>query len=240
MLVVDRVELAMVDHRLDGRVLDGDDAVLGEQRGETGDEVVEIGDVRHHVVGHHGVGGTTLVEDPFGQRAPEEAGDRVDPDRPGGLGRTGCGIHAEGGNARGHRGAQQVAVVARDLDDEAVVVETERGDQALDMATGVVEEGVRHGRVVGVVVGEQGDVVEDLDESAIGAEHDFEREEALRRHIVEVVEQRIGDRRRPEIDHGIESGAVTGTAGRTSLRRVHPVLPRSLRSDHRSAAGRPT
>ena len=55
-LVVDGVELDMLDEVADVGVLDGQHAVVGEQGGESADEVVEVGHVGHHVVGHDHVG----------------------------------------------------------------------------------------------------------------------------------------------------------------------------------------
>ena len=55
-LVVDRVERAAVDQVPHARVLDGDQAVVGEEVGHAGHEVVGVGNVGHHVVGDDDVG----------------------------------------------------------------------------------------------------------------------------------------------------------------------------------------
>ena len=60
MLVVDGVELDVLDEVAHVRVLDGEQAVVGEQDGEAADEVVQVGHVGHHVVGDDHVGRTVL------------------------------------------------------------------------------------------------------------------------------------------------------------------------------------
>jgi hypothetical protein len=55
-LVVDRVELHLADEVEEMRELDRQHARRLEHAGEAGDEVVEVGHVRQHVVGDHEVG----------------------------------------------------------------------------------------------------------------------------------------------------------------------------------------
>ena len=111
-------ELDVGDHVAHVGVLDGDHAVVGEHCLEPTDEVVEIGHVRHDVVGDHDVGGAVLGADGAGTVTTEEAHDGGHADRLGGGRRTGRGIDAQRADTRRHDVAQQVAVIARHLDDE--------------------------------------------------------------------------------------------------------------------------
>ena len=71
-LVVDRVELAVLDEVLHPRVLDRDQPVVGEQDRHAADEVVELWHVRHHVVRDDHVGRAVLGADPLGELDAEE------------------------------------------------------------------------------------------------------------------------------------------------------------------------
>ena len=66
-LVVDRVELAVVEHVLDVRHLDHRHAVRLQQRPDAGDEAVQIGDVGEHVVGVEDVGALPVCRQPLAQ-----------------------------------------------------------------------------------------------------------------------------------------------------------------------------
>ena len=65
----------------DVRVLDRDEAVVGEQVGDAGDEVVEVGHVSHHVAGDDDVGRAVLVADGERLLEAEKATDGRDADR---------------------------------------------------------------------------------------------------------------------------------------------------------------
>ncbi len=62
-LVVDGVELDVLDEIAHVRVLDREQPVVGEQRREPADEVIEVGDVRHDVVGDDYIGRPMIVAD---------------------------------------------------------------------------------------------------------------------------------------------------------------------------------
>ena len=64
MLVIDRVELVALDETLQVRNLDCDHAVRLEERLHATDEVVQVWDVRHHVVGRHQVRPAPLGDEP--------------------------------------------------------------------------------------------------------------------------------------------------------------------------------
>ena len=98
---------------------------------------------------------------------------------------------------------QQVAVVRRELDDEAVGREPETVDDHLDVATRVLDPGVRVGREVGVLLEDlrRRDERRQLGEPAALADPDVEREERL--HRIEPVgrQEALAKRRLAEVDH---------------------------------------
>ncbi len=116
-------------------------------------EVVEVGNVREHVVGDDQVGGRA-PRDEVARRVstPKNAHLGRDARRLGDLGHVGRRLDTEHRDARGDEVLQQVAVVARDLDDEALRPEAEpRRSAPLGEPPGVLDPGVGVRREVGVV-----------------------------------------------------------------------------------------
>ena len=123
-----------------------------QQRSKAGDEVVEVGHVRHDVVG--GDAGRRAVPSATRSAADslaEEPHHRLDALRPRHLGDVGRRLDAERRDAALDDVLQQVAVVAGDLDHEGVSAEAEALDRRLDVPPGVRDPGVRVGGEVGVL-----------------------------------------------------------------------------------------
>ena len=78
MLVVDGVELDVLDHRPNPGIFDGDETVVGNKSRKSADEVVQVGDVRHHVVGDDDICRSVIVTDLFCEFLPEEIDNRRD------------------------------------------------------------------------------------------------------------------------------------------------------------------
>ncbi len=151
-LVVDRVELDLVDELPDVRNLDHGDAVRLQEPGDALDEPVEIGNVRENVVCVDDVCTSPLVDETRGQLATEELDDRRDPT----LAFGNCGdvrrrLDTQHGDAGLLVVLEKVAVVAGDLDGQALRPKR----SALHQATGDLscrrEHGVREGREVQVL-----------------------------------------------------------------------------------------
>ena len=117
--MIDRVELDVVDQLADVGHLDDGDAVRLEQRRDAGDEVVRVRDVRQHVVGVDDVGPAAARHELLGQAAAEEVLDRLHAPRAGRGRGPGVGSMPSTGTPAAGVVLQQVAVVARELDDEA-------------------------------------------------------------------------------------------------------------------------
>ena len=107
-----------IDEVPHARVLDGDQPVVGEQVRHAGNEVVRVRNVGHHVVGDDHVGGPTLGAQPLCCAQAEELLERLDPDVAGRLGLPRSGIESDGGDAFVDEVLEQVAVVARNFDDQ--------------------------------------------------------------------------------------------------------------------------
>ena len=181
-LVVDRVELAVVDQVADVGVLDRGDAVVREQDRDALHEAVESRHVRHHVVGDDHVGARAGVDEPPRQVGAEELAQGR---HAGGLRRVrllGRRVDAEHRHALLDEVAQQVAVVAGELDDEAVAPEAPFLDQPQRVLARVAQQPVGERREVEVVVDEELvrlHLLEDLHERAGRAERDVERKARL-------------------------------------------------------------
>ena len=150
-LVVDGVELVVLHQLEQVRELHGDDAVGGEQHRHSRDEVVEIGHVGQHVVAEEEVGADALATRLAGQLGAEE----LDACRDAAFNRRRRDVRGrldpEHGDAALDEVLEQVAVVARDLDDLAVGAEAEPLRHIADVGTGVLEPAPRERREVRVV-----------------------------------------------------------------------------------------
>ena len=111
-------------------------------------------------------------------------------------------LDAEDGDALCDEVLEQVAVVAAELDHEAVRVQLEPGADRVGVGARMAEPAVGVGREVGIVGEDVGgrDVLLQLDEQALLTDVDMERIEGL--HVVQVafVEERLAQRRHPEVD----------------------------------------
>jgi len=118
-LVVDRVPLVLVDQPHQVRELHRDHAAGLQQRPHAGDEVVQVGDVREHVVAEQQVGRRVPGHGARGLDA-EELDQRCDPLLLGHLRDVRGRLDAEHRDLALVEELQQVAVVGGDLDDAAV------------------------------------------------------------------------------------------------------------------------
>jgi hypothetical protein len=234
-LVVDRVELVVLDEPQQVRHLDRHHAVVGQQDLEAGDEVVEVRHVRHHVVGGDQVGALALGDEVAGRLAPEEADERLDSELLCHLGDVGGRLDAQRRDAALDDVPQQVAVVARDLHDQAVGAEAEALDRHLDVAARVLDPRVgvrREVRVLGEdVVG--GDERLELHQQAALADLRVERVERLHRVDALGWHVALAQRRHAEVDEGVAQrgcaeaargqalGGGCGRSGRVGLRCRH-------------------
>ena len=122
-LMVDGVELvplhevAHVGHFEDGL------AVVGEKEREAFEEAVRVGRVGEHVVGDHEVGARALGHQGLGEIAGEELAPRLHANPLGGAGGTGRRVDTEHGDAALCEVAEEVAVIARQLDHQAIRTE---------------------------------------------------------------------------------------------------------------------
>jgi hypothetical protein len=192
--VIDRVELAMVDEVLHVRELQHRDAVVFEEPPDAGHEVVLVGDVREHVVADDDVGLDAVGDEFVGVFEAEEALLRGYAN----LARRSRGtrrrIDTEDRNTLFHEVAEQVPVVAGDLDDQRLGIEIPARDEGLDVLAGVPEEFIREGREVRVVRAEEhvgGNGLEDLDEAAFETERERQWVPVL--GCVCLVEQGVGE-----------------------------------------------
>ena len=121
--MVDRVELELLDQPDEVRHLDRDDAVRGEHELDAGDEVVELRDLREHVVRDDEVGAAPFRHERGGQPRVEEVDDRLDAPRACRRSTTfAAGSTPSAGIPACHEVLEQVAVVRGELEHKAAAV----------------------------------------------------------------------------------------------------------------------
>ncbi len=211
--MVDRVELDVVDQVAHPRVLDRDHPVGGEPVGDAGDEAVEVGDVGHDVVGDDHVGRAQLVAQLAGHLQAEEGTPRSHARLVGRSHLVGSGIDPHHGDAVLDEVAEQVAVVAGQLDHQAVGAEVPVADQPLGVGPRVGEERVGERREVGVVVGKQhvlGQGLGDLHHRAVRAERHLERVARVGRIQLVLPTETVRERGGAQIEEGVERRVPAG------------------------------
>src|SRR5690606_24139272 len=124
-LVVDGVELLALDEPDEMRELEGEDAIRLEDLCDAADEVVQVGALCEDVVSEHEVGGHALAGKLPAESSREELGHRRHTDIGRGLGDVHRRLDTEAGDAALDEVAKEVAIVARELDDERVAIEAE-------------------------------------------------------------------------------------------------------------------
>ena len=234
--MVDGVELVLGDQPLEVRELERDHALGREQARHAGDEVVEVGHLGEHVVADDQVGLPALGAQRLGERDAEE----LDPGRDAlgerDLGHVGGGLDAEHGHAERQEMLQQIAVVARQLDHQAVRPEPEALRDHRAVGLGVGDPAGRVGREIGVFAEDvlRAHVLAELDQEAAAAHQRMERE--VRLHRVELLgrEEALAQRRHAEIDQAVRQRAAAQAAA------AHRVDARSRqRVEHVRAHARP-
>ena len=202
MLVVDGVELVLRDQPLQVRELERDDALRLEQERHAGDEVVEVRHLRQHVVADDEVGPLALGDELGRQPLAEE----LDPARYAllhrDLGDVGGRLDAEHRHAQRQEVLQQIAVVAGQLDHQAVGPKPQPLRDRLAVGLGVLHPARRVGREVGVLAEDvlRAHVLLELDQEALSAHQRMQRE--VRLHGVELVtrQKALAQRRHAEVD----------------------------------------
>ena len=119
MLVIDGVELVALHQLPQVRKLHRDHAVRGEQSFQSGDEVVEVGHMREHIVAEHQVCLAMGAGNDFGGGAAQKADFRGNTFQCSSRRDIGGRLYTENRHAPGNKMLQKVAVVACNLDDLA-------------------------------------------------------------------------------------------------------------------------
>ena len=172
---------------LDVRELERHDTVRLQQQHHSGDKVIEVGNLREDIVADDEVGIVSLRDQLAGQAFTEKVDARRDTAINGDLGDIRGRLDAEHRHAERKKVLQEIAVVARKLDRQALRSEIE---PLLDHVA--IGSRMRHpahgvGRKVGVL-GEdvrRADVFLQLHEEAFGADKRVQRK--VRLHAVELV-----------------------------------------------------
>ncbi len=213
-LVIDRVELIVVEELHQMGELERTGPRRLEDDGDAGDERVQIGHLREHVVAQHHVrdssGGAKLACGSFveerhhGFHAPLACR----------LGYVCRGLDAETGNPPFDEVLQEVAVVASELDDEAVLGQRRPLGDHRDVLFGVPQpSGGERGEVC-VLRKDFFDsyVLGELHEETVPTYPHVQRVEGL--HFVEPVrrQEALAQRRHSEIDDGVSQSSAAEAA----------------------------
>ena len=181
--MVDRVVLPPLDQPEQVRELQGNQPRVLDQRAQPRGEPADVRHVREDVVGGDQVRLAVLGGDRGTRLRAEELHHRPDALGDGGLGDVAGWLNAEHRDTCRDEVLQQVAVVARDLGDEAVGSQAKRGGHLIRVPLGVGDPRVGVRREVRVL-GEDvlaSHVRGELDEQALLAKQDVQRIEHLGR-----------------------------------------------------------
>ena len=196
-----------------------------EQRGDARDEVVDVRDLGEHVVSEDEIGRTALLRHPPAELRAEELRQCLDAARHRGLRHVQRRLDAEHRDAVREEVLEEVAVVGRDLDDEAVVPESQALDHVVRVATRVLDPGIGVGGEVRVlredVLGRH--ELRDLDEPAFSTGARVEWVERLL--LLELLgrEHGLAERRLAEVDDGqLERRAAMTACRRPGYGRAVP------------------
>ncbi len=179
--MVDRVVLEVLHELREVRELERRGAVGREERRDAGGEVVDVGHLGEDVVPEDEVRVPALAREPRAELRPEELGDRLDTSRDRCLGDVQRRLDPQHGDALREEVLQEIPVVRRELDDEALRPEREPLAHLLDVLPRVLDPRVRVRGEVRVLAedllgrGELGN----LGEPAALADPDVERIERL-------------------------------------------------------------
>ena len=127
MLVIDRVELTPLHQAKKVGELQGDQTGVLDERSETCREVPDVRNVGKDVVGHDEIGASAALGDVVPVAQTEELHLRWDPESPGRLGHVLGGLDAQDRDPLGNKMLQQIAVVACDFGDKALVTSGRAG-----------------------------------------------------------------------------------------------------------------
>ena len=150
-LVVDRVVLEVLDQFREVRELERRRPRRREQGGHARDEVVDVRDLGEHVVSEDEIGRTALLRHPPAELRAEELRQCLDAARHRGLRHVQRGLDAEHRDAVREKVLEEVAVVRRDLDDEAVMPESQALDHVVRVAARVLDPRIGVGGEVRVL-----------------------------------------------------------------------------------------
>jgi hypothetical protein len=213
--VVDRVELRSLDHSQQVGDLDRDDALGLQYAGQPADELIQVGNVREHVVGHDQVGRHASADELLGELAAEEGDLRRHARLDRHFGDVGCRLDPEHGDAVGDEVPEEIAVVARDFEHERLRAELKPPPREAGEAGGVVEPGLgvrREVRIVGEDLRRRDGVV-DLHEQALGADTRVQRVATLgspRQFVAR--EKAVGQRLEAKVEERVPQRGSAGAA----------------------------
>ena len=233
-LVVDGVELVLVHQPQEMGELHREHAGGAEKDLQAGHEVVQVRHVGEDVVADQQIGPLPRGDQLAGGGRAEELHQRRDARRLGRGGDVGGRLDAEHRHAPLLEPAQQVAVVAGDLDHLVAGAEAEALDHRRRVGLGVAQPAVGKGGEVGVVGEDRLRPLRlgELDEQALAADVDGERIERLRAVEVLRLQVGVGERRGAEVHEHLGERRAAEAAGepRAAHQIFHGVSPRFQRS----------
>src|SRR5205085_11126259 len=178
------------------------------------DEVVEVRDMREHVVPDQEVGAPARRGEPRRGLAAEELDFRRNPPLARDLGDVRGRLDPEHRDPALDEVLEEVAVVAGDLDHVRALAEFEAGGRHLRVPPAVLEPAARIGREVGVVGEDRLRRLElpELDEEALVAGERAEREERLHRAELVLGQDVVRDWRHAEVHERVHQRGLAEAA----------------------------
>ena len=214
--MVDRVELHLPDEVEQVRELHGQHAVRLEQQAQASDEVVDVGNVGKDVIRDQQVRGPALRGEPSCGSHPEKSALGRHAPGHGGGGDVARRLDAQRGNAAGKKILEQIAVVARYLDDKRSAVELEPFARFRGKVPAMSQPAFGYGREVGIVDEDllgRGDRIGLDQEAGVACAH-MKGIEPVAFAGPRGRDEGIGEGLQPEVEEGARERSAAGAARR--------------------------
>ena len=233
MLVVELVELVALERALEMREFERRHPSRLQQPGDAADEVVDVRNLRQHVVAGDEVGGLTGGEHLVGQCPPEERHPRRYAQLDCLGSDVGRRLDAQHRHAHGQEMLQQIAVVAGELDHEAVTVQPEAFAHGHAVAPRMLDPAGGIGREVGILPAKDllgTDIFAQLHEPALIADQHAQWVESLGLVQLARGQEALAWRRHAEVDHLVHQGSRAEAAVRSI--GTHHQTPQAGRAEN--------
>ena len=195
--MIDGIKLDLLDQIEKMRKFYGEDARFTKQDGNACNKIIDVGNMRHHVVCGHQIGLKSVFRKPGRRFNTEKCDLRFNASGFRGFGDIGRRLYSENRNTFGQKMLQQITVVAGNLDNEGIAVKSELLRQFIGESPRMFNPTAGEGRKIGVVGKNilRRNHVLDLHQKAVPANPRMQAIGLLRRDIALLPKVTVGKRR---------------------------------------------